>query len=218
MNTPAPSRFVLAGVTGAVGQRVLRQLLAQGAAVQCWSRRPLTPHANCQALPLHHHFAPADVAICTLGTTLKQAGSRQAFYQVDFELILAFATAARAAGCRQFILLSSLGADAKQRQFYLRVKGEIEAAVQALGFAAVSIIRPSLLTGASRTDRRYAERTAELLTGWIAPCLPARFRPVSVEHVASFLLALAKPDTIGCTIYENWEIHNYHATSRADRL
>lgn len=212
------SRFVLAGVTGAVGQQVLQQLLAHGASVQCWARRPLAPHVNCQALPLHHPFAAADVAICTLGTTLKQAGSQQAFYQVDFELILAFANAARTAGCRQFILLSSLGANTKQRQFYLRVKGQIEAAVQALGFANVSIVRPSLLTGATRADRRYAERAAELVTGWISPLIPTRVRPVSIQHVASFLLALAKPDTIGCTIYENWEIHRYHATPRADRL
>lgn len=218
MESVSTSRVVVAGVTGAVGQLVLAQLLAHGASVQCWTRRPLAPHVNCQALPLHQPFTAADVAICTLGTTLKQAGSQQAFYQVDFELILAFANTARTAGCRHFILLSSLGANAKQRQFYLRVKGEIEAAVQALGFAAVSIVRPSLLTGAPRADRRYAERAAELVTGWISPLIPPRVRPVSIHRVASFLLALAKPGTIGCTIYENWEIHRYHATPRADRL
>lgn len=248
MPQTVPLRLVLAGVTGAVGQQLLMQLLASRAdadhadtlitagaqaqsaqatsepsalrrvdSVQCWTRKALPVAAAVDAMPLYSPFAPADVAICTLGTTLKQAGSRASFYAVDYQLVLDFANAAYQAGSTHFILLSSLGADPKQRQFYLHVKGQIEQAIKAVGFASVSIVRPSLLLGAVRPERRVLEQLMAVASRWLGPLIPLRYRPVPVSQVASFLLALAKPATIGTFIYENWEIHQHHATSRLDR-
>ena len=206
---------VLAGATGAIGQQLLSQLLADPTTdrVQAWTRKPLPAHAKLVPLPLGTDFATADVAICTLGTTIAQAGSQQAFTAVDFDLVLAFAKAARQAGCQRLIVVSSLGADTHSGNFYLSVKGQMEQAVTALGFSAVHLVRPSLLTGATRADFRLGEQLSIGLSRLFNPLIPIRWRPVSVSVVASFLLSLVKTDTIGVFVHENWEIHHHHAAS-----
>ena len=89
----------------------------------------------------------ASHVFCALGTTIKQAGSRERFRQVDFGYPLRVAELAKAAGARHFLLVSSVGASSASRGFYLRVKGDLEAAIVALGFPSVTVVRPSLLLG-----------------------------------------------------------------------
>lgn len=193
MNKP----LLLAGATGLVGREVLAAARADGVPVQALVRRVpaaggADPAVVWQAvdfmrLPV---LPPADDAICALGTTIKVAGSQAAFRAVDFDAVLNFAQAARAAGVRHFGLVSALGADAGSRNFYLRVKGEAEAALAAIGFDTLVIARPSLLAG-DRTLLGQPERRGELIgmkvSAWLGPLLPLGWRPVQGRSVARAL-------------------------------
>jgi uncharacterized protein YbjT (DUF2867 family) len=150
-------------------------------------------------------WAAADHVFCALGTTRRQAGSAAAFRQVDLEYPVALARAARSRGARHFLLVSALGASPTSRVFYNRVKGEVEAAITALGFRSVTIARPSLLLG-QRSEPRLGERLGRIL-GVVAP---PRWRPVPVARVARALVEAAKADAPGVRILENRELRAAH--------
>jgi uncharacterized protein YbjT (DUF2867 family) len=152
------------------------------------------------------HLAGDDV-FCCLGTTIKKAGSEDAFRKVDFDAPLAVAREARAAGALQFLVVTAVGADAKSRIFYSRVKGELENALGALGFPrGLRIFRPSLIVG-ERGERRPAERmimavmgsTRSLFVGGLA-----RYRAVDAIDVARAMHAAAAQEAEkgGTHIYE----------------
>lgn len=191
---------IIAGATGLVGQALVEALLGNGAVgsvhVLVRSERPawrkrngLTQHvvdyqAGLPPLPA------VDDAYCCLGTTIKVAGSQQAFRAVDFDAALAFARSAHAAGATRFGLVSALGADSKSSVFYNRVKGEAEQAIAALGFESMVIARPSLLLG----DRaglgqptRRGERIAAAVTGPLGWLMPRSVRPIEAATVARAL-------------------------------
>ena len=140
----------------------------------------------------------ADAAFCALGTTIKHAGTRERFRAVDFGYPLAAARLARERGARHFLLVSALSASARSRVFYSRVKGELEDAVLALGYPAVTIVRPSLLVGA-REEFRLFERVMAPL-GFI---LPRRYRPVRASAVAAALVQAAVHDAPGVRVIES---------------
>ena len=165
-------RVALIGATGLVGSALLDRLLARDAEVHSISRRPSgRTHPR-----LHEHVAPPErwpaiaggvgvkAAVSTLGTTRRAAGSQDAFRAVDLEMVAAFAAAARAAGADRMVAISSVGADAGSRNFYLRTKGEMEQALEALGFARLDILRPGLLRGERSAEPRPAERLGILLS------------------------------------------------------
>lgn len=134
----------------------------------------------------------AEDAFCCLGTTLKKAGSQEAFRAVDHDAVLAFAKAARKAGARRFLVVTALGADPRSRVFYNRVKGEVEEALKGVGFESLVILRPSLLLGA-RAEHRPGERAAIVLSKALGPLLrPFGGRPIEARTVARALIALAK--------------------------
>ena len=135
---------------------------------------------------------PAAVALCALGTTIRDAGSQAAFRAVDHDAVVAFARAAKAAGVRRFGMVSALGAEPRSSNFYSRVKGEAEAAVATLGFDAVVIARPSLLLGdrsALGQPPRPGERWAQRIFGPGAAWIPALWRPIDAGAVARTLIA-----------------------------
>jgi uncharacterized protein YbjT (DUF2867 family) len=116
-----------------------------------------------------------DDAFCCLGTTIKDAGSREAFRAVDHAAVLAFAWAAQRAGAQRFFVVSALGADPASRVFYNRVKGETDAALEILGFSTLGIFRPSLLLGRRERPRLGERLMAAVL--WIAePMMFGRLR------------------------------------------
>ncbi|MDB5930951.1 MAG: NAD-dependent epimerase/dehydratase [Polaromonas sp.] len=126
-----------------------------------------------------------------LGTTLKLAGSRQAFRALDLDAVVALARAGRAAGATRLGVVSAMGADSRSPVFYNRVKGEMEAAVGALGFETLVIARPSLLAGdrASLSQpARPAERWAQRVLAFFHPLVPAHYRPVQADAVAGALV------------------------------
>ncbi len=194
---------LLAGATGLVGRELARQWAGPGP-VHLLVRRPLPPGATAghplqrllvvdySALPA---LPPAERAFCCLGTTIQVAGSQQAFRAVDHTAVLAFARAAQRAGVPRLAVVSSLGASPKAASFYSRVKGEMEAELQTLGFARLVIARPSLLAGnraALGQPLRAAERLALALTAPLQPFIPKAWRPIQAAVVArAMLLALA---------------------------
>lgn len=175
---------LLAGATGLVGKHVLQQLLADArcTGVVAITRRPLTqihPKLRNQVIDferLDSWTAPhMEAAICALGSTMKQAGSREAFYGIDHDYPMAIARAACAQGTSVFVLNSAAGANADSRIFYNRVKGELERDLRAVGFPSLTFVRPGLI-GGEREERRTGEHLGSLVLGALGPLLPRRLR------------------------------------------
>lgn len=191
---PESSDALLAGATGLIGCEILRQWPGPGT-LHALVRRglPTTPVVRAHvvdfgALPA---LPPAQAAFCALGTTIKVAGSQAAFRAVDFDAVLAFAAAARAAGVSRFAAVSALGANTRSGNFYSRVKGEMEAALAQIGFTSLLIARPSLLVGdrlALGQPERRGERMAAALTAPWGRLVPAAWRPIEAATVARALL------------------------------
>lgn len=198
MSTPAaPRRALVAGATGLIG-RELMQLLAQDpacSALHVLSRRPLTLAApRAQVLVVDYATLAAlpavDDVYIALGTTIKVAGSQAAFHAVDFDAVLAVARLARESGATRLGVVSAMGADARSRLFYNRVKGEMESAVQQLGYASVTIARPSFLAGDRASlgqPPRFGEGAALAAFHVLAPVIPARLRAIRADVVARAL-------------------------------
>jgi uncharacterized protein YbjT (DUF2867 family) len=191
-------RVALAGATGLVGRSILDGLLADTSveSVHVLARRKirvvherLTCHiVNFAALsPL----PPVHEVYLALGTTIKVAGSQAAFRAVDFDANLAVARAALAAGARRCGLVSAIGANAKSRVFYNRVKGELEEALVQLPFEGLVIARPSLLIGdraALGQPERPVEKVSAVLSKMLGSLIPANYRPIAAAQVARTLL------------------------------
>lgn len=191
---------LIAGASGLVGGFLLRQLLEapEYERVIALGRRPLDlAHpklvqvtADFTALEKVTADLRCDDAFCCLGTTIKRAGSRENFRAVDHAAVLAFAWAARRNGAARFFVVTALGADARSRIFYNRVKGETEEALEVLDFRTLAIFRPSLLLG-PRAEKRLGERVGAALM-WLADPLllgPLRkYRAIRAEVVARAML------------------------------
>jgi uncharacterized protein YbjT (DUF2867 family) len=152
-------------------------------------------------LAAHASLFEVDQIVCALGTTIRQAGTQEAFRVVDYDYPLTAARLGQERGATHFLLVSSLGADARSRVFYSRVKGELEAAVLALPYRSVTIVRPSLLLG-PRSEHRLGEQIAKRL----AFLVPAKYKPISAHAVAAALVRAAKDDAPGRRILESREI------------
>ena len=210
-------RVLLAGATGLVGTRIMEAGIGrEDVRLIALSRRevPLPQGARMEMLiadPAQwaHSIAAIapDAAICALGTTWRKAGGDEAaFRAVDQELVLRVARAAREAGARNFVIVSSVGADRASRAFYLRVKGEVEAAVRQLGFHRLDILRPGLLRGPRGGDRRPGERLAILaspLTDLFLQGSRRRLRSIDARRVARAALQCAREKARGTFVHDN---------------
>ncbi len=217
MNKVPVRTALLAGASGLVGKQVLQQLLASDhySKVTALVRKPLTvKHARLTEQIIdfeslaQQRLPKVDDAFCCLGTTIKVAGSKDAFRRVDYGYVLAFAASARQAGAEQFLLVSAMGANSKSGVFYSRVKGEVEAAVSQLGYASVSIIRPSMLTG-DRGEHRLGERLVLAISGPISALIPARYRPISDVAVAKAMIDAAVRAGAGIEVIESDRLQKY---------
>jgi uncharacterized protein YbjT (DUF2867 family) len=149
-----------------------------------------------------------DDVFCALGTTIRTAGSQEAFRRVDLEFPLAAARQSLKFGARQFVLVSSVGADPKSKNFYLRTKGEVEQALTSLPFKAVHILRPSLLLGQrteSRPGESFAVGAAKVFQFLCIGPL-RRYHPISAMKVGRAMVAAAKTGQPGVSVYEYNEI------------
>jgi uncharacterized protein YbjT (DUF2867 family) len=188
----------LAGATGLVGREILRGLVADPsvAAIHVLVRRKIEAPPKVTLHVVDFRAVPAlpriDEVYLALGTTIKVAGSQEAFRAVDFDANLAVARAALAAGARRAGLVSAMGASAKSGLFYSRVKGELEGALSALAFEGLVIARPSMLAGDRESLGQPVRRGEGIALGvsrLLGPLIPRNFRSVSVADVARALLA-----------------------------
>jgi len=207
---------ILVGATGLVGSHVLRLLIERYEAVIVLGRssvgrvgaRVIEHLVDFDALLLNTvrldaEQLRADDFFCCLGTTIRAAGSREAFSKVDRDYVVDLARRTREFGTRRFFLVSALGADPDSLVFYNRVKGETEEAVGDLPFHAVHIVRPSLLLG-DRGASRPAERAGQWFGRLVAPLMLGplgRYRAIEAADVAAALVGCADSDVSGIHVH-----------------
>ncbi len=215
----ASRRALLAGSSGLVGARVLAALRAEPAYAEVHAivRRPLVHTDAAEAVVdrrLVEHvvdfsalarwagFPAVDDVYCCLGTTIRRAGSQEAFRRVDFDAVVAVARLAQRRGATRLALVSALGADTNSSVFYNRVKGETEAALARLDYGSLTVVRPALLDG-DRTESRPGERLALALARPVARLIPARWRPVPPAAVARCMIDAVLRGEPGLRIIES---------------
>lgn len=184
-----------------VGAELLAQLVAQGdVEIVHLTRRELPPTPGVEVRVVDFaalestSLGAADVAFCTLGTTISKAGSREAFLRVDRDAVVAFAELAKRSGVKTFVLVTALGADPNSRVFYNKTKGQVEQALALLGFTHLVVLRPSILDG-DRTESRPGEAVGLVVMRAFAPLMLGglrRYRPSRASDVAGAMRSLAK--------------------------
>jgi uncharacterized protein YbjT (DUF2867 family) len=209
---------LLAGATGLIGSQLLPLLLASG-------RYAKVIVVGRKAVPVIHPKLVqvvteldkleevrlkliADDVFCCLGTTMEQAGSKEAFFKVDFLYVVQLAAVSASNFASQLLVVSSMGADAQSRVYYSRVKGEMEAAVRQTPFRAIHIFRPSLLLG-ERARPRLGERVAAGVLRVLNPLMQGpllKYRAVKGAAVAAAMLRAAQDDGGGVWVHESDEL------------
>ncbi|WP_437882708.1 oxidoreductase [Pseudomonas sp. LRF_L74] len=204
-----PQHILLAGATGLTGEHLLDRLLSEPtiSRVLAPSRRALAEHSHLVNpvgeldVLLPQLDGSVDTAFCCLGSTIRQAGSREAFSAVDRDMVLAFAHRARQLGARHLLVISALGADAGSSVFYNRIKGEMEQALVAMDWPQLTIARPSLLRGP-----REEVRVGESIAAPIMALMPGKYRSIHVTVLARALWRLALEEGNGVRIVESDEL------------
>jgi uncharacterized protein YbjT (DUF2867 family) len=216
MAEPDARIALLAGASGLTGGHALEALLSAPdvARVLAVSRRPLGREhprlanriVQFERLEAQLKGISCDVALCCLGTTRRQAGSPEAFRAVDVDCVLSFARAARSAGARRFVVISSVGANADARNFYLRTKGEVEQQLGNVGFESLDILQPSLLLG-WRGEVRPLELAALAVMPLLNPLLRGKYLPyrsISARVLGAAMLGATRSGRRGVQRYD-WE-------------
>lgn len=208
------AKILLAGATGMVGTAALKLLLGDERVAQIVAptRRPLPPHAKllnpiANSTDLSHDadWWVTDGAICALGTTRAKTRSAAAYRAIDYDYALAVAMRVRKGGAKCFALTSSMGANARSRFFYTRTKGELEDAIDRLGFPSLTILRPGFL-GGERGEHRPLEQIIGPLLRIAAPILPASARISPASTVAALLVEAALHGRPGRHVINSTEI------------
>jgi uncharacterized protein YbjT (DUF2867 family) len=213
MPDPEPKVVLLAGASGLVGKSALDALLDAPdiGRVFAVTRRPLGREhprlanriVQFDKLETQLKGVTCHVAVCCLGTTIRQAGSQQAFRKVDVDYVLSFARTAMAAQAQRFVVVSSTGADAGAKNFYLRTKGEMEQALANVGFASLDILQPGPLLG-FRSQMRPLEFVALLVMPLVNPFLRgarAAFRGIPAKTVAAAIVGTTRSGRRGVQRY-----------------
>ncbi len=204
---------LLAGASGLTGGCALDALLdaPEITRVIAVSRRPLGREhprlanriVQFERLETQLRGATCHMALCCLGTTLRKAGSQERFRAVDVGCVLAFARAAKAAGARRFVVISSVGADPDSRKFYLRTKGDMEQELEAVGFESLDILQPSMLLS-WRGEMRPLELLACALMPLVNPLLRGNYLPyrgISARTVGAAMLGATRSGRRGVQRY-----------------
>jgi len=214
---------LIAGATGLVGGILVDLLKGDPfySRVVAISRRKLAGAdgekisqviADYESIGDNKESLKADHIFCCLGTTMKKAGSKEAFRQVDYKYPLRLAEICQAGGANQFLLVSALGADPKSNVFYSRVKGEIERDIGQLDYESYHIFRPSLILGA-RKEKRLGERLGKIaMTGlgflMVGPF--RKYRAVHAEAIANGMISIAKTQEPGRHIHPSDQIQGFN--------
>ncbi|MFI5303507.1 MAG: oxidoreductase [Nitrospiria bacterium] len=210
---------VICGATGLTGSILVGKLLTDPEISQLISvsRKSLdikSPKlkeiiiSHLSELPNYHSQLRGDMYFCCLGTTLKEAGSREKFKQVDYDAVLEFGKIANAHCCYSFVLISSIGANSNSLFFYNRIKGEVELALQKLSFKSLIIFRPGFLIG-NRKNFRRGERMFVEVFRWVSPFFPSIMRKRVMTHaqeLAERMVLEGKNPRPGVLILESHKI------------
>lgn len=208
---------LVAGSTGLVGRQLVEQLVNDPSydVVKCLTRRSLPFHSekvevvetdgsNLQKIADH---LKADDIFCCLGTTIKKAKSKEAFRKIDYDYPLTLAWLTKSLGAQQYHLVSALGADASSKIFYNQVKGEVEKAIEKVGFDIFHIYRPSLLLG-PREEERSGEDAAKTFFKVFGFLVPKKYKAVESIKVARAMVTNAKKVNKGLFIHESTELQS----------
>ena len=204
--------IILAGASGEVGQRLLSKLIARNDVTRIYliNREPQDVSSSKVVqyqvdfkLPISLNInSNIDQAYCCLGSTIKQAGSKTAFEQVDYHYVLNFAKFCQQVHCPSFAVISSIGAHPHKGGFYLKTKGRMEEALINMNWPSLFLFRPSLLMG-KRKAFRLGERLGAMSSKFISPFLtgPLRqFRPIEMDQIATALSAVLDENEKGVKI------------------
>ncbi|CAB5562394.1 Semialdehyde dehydrogenase, NAD binding domain [Citrobacter werkmanii] len=205
------SQVLITGATGLVGGNLLRMLLNEPRvnAITAPTRRPLAdmvgvynPHDPQLTDALAQVTDPVDIVFCCLGTTRREAGSKEAFIHADYTLVVDTALTGRRLGAQHMLVVSSMGANANSPFFYNRVKGEMEQALIEQKWPRLTIVRPSMLLG-----ERDKQRTNERFLAPLFRLLPGNWKTIEARDVARAMLAEAlAPGDEGVTILTSSEL------------
>ena len=209
-------KALIVGATGLIGGYCLQALCDNPhySEVTAIVRKPiLTTHRKLKVITsdfnnLQNELSniQADDVYCCLGTTIKKAGSQEAFKKIDHTLVVTVAELMRKQEAEQFLVISSMGADSNSKVFYNRTKGEMEEAVKEIGYPCLRILRPSLLLG-KREEFRFGEKIGLILTPLLKPFFIGslkKYVPVEAESVAHFMVKVATEQPIsGVHVYES---------------
>ncbi len=209
---------LLAGTTGLIGSQLLDLLLESNdyEKIIAISRKPLNKtHAKlhnlvCELNQLQNH-APelkADDIFCCLGTTMKNAKTKEAFRAVDYDAPLALAKITKENGAQKFLIISALGANKDAGIFYNKVKGEVEEAIAQVGFDSFHIFQPSLLTG-PRKEQRTGEEAAQVFYKIFGFLIPKKYASIESIKVARAMVAFAKEEKKGKFVHSSSELQSY---------
>ena len=206
---------LIIGSTGLIGSELLNLLLESShyTKVITFVKRDtgikhpkLTQHIIDFDKPeTYKELVVGDDFFCTIGTTIKKAGSQKAFRKVDFEYPRQFAAFALQNRVKQFLIISSLGADANSGNFYLKTKGEIQDFLKDCNFESVAVLQPSLLLG-NRTEFRLGEKVGAFFMKSLSFLFLGnlkKYKPIEGKTVAKALLKIAQKNDTGFKIYES---------------
>lgn len=206
-----PSKIaIIAGSTGLVGKELLQLLLSNSDYSHVYSivRKPTDrSDRKLTEIVISYDQLPyalaeiksADDVFCCLGTTMKVAGSKEAFRKVDYDYPLALANWAKQIKARHFLMISAMGADPASPIFYNKVKGEAERDIALNSIPAITFFRPSLLLG-DRTENRPGEKigiaVAKALSfAFIGPL--KNYKGIEVTKVAAAMMKAAGQENTG---------------------
>ena len=208
---------LLLGATGLVGSECLKRLATDDyySRIIVLTRRALTdaaggPKVESRAIDFDRisdcrGLLKASHVFCTLGSTLRKAGSKEQFRRIGFKYVHDIAATCAAQGTEHFLVVSAMGANARSRIFYSRVKGEMEEALQRLSIKGLSVFRPSLILG-DRKEYRLKEEISKSLSSAFAFAVPGKYKPVEAAAIAKAMLTAAHAGPVGFRIYESDEI------------
>jgi uncharacterized protein YbjT (DUF2867 family) len=206
---------IVAGASGLIGRELVQKLISsnQYHLIYILARRKSgLVHTKITELVIDFEKiselkfeVPIDDVFCTLGTTMKQAGSRDNFKKIDFEYVVALANLGKKTGASRFLVISAMGANSKSSVFYNMVKGMTEEALTKIGFSQLVILRPSLLLG-KRSEVRIAERLSGFAMKVLNFLIPNNYKAINAEKVADCMLKSALKSTGNVSIVQSGEI------------
>ncbi len=203
------------GATGLIGKALTEQLLADPyyTTVKVLVRNKIElTHPKLQQILYDYEQPQADVldakhVYCCLGTTIKKAGSPEAFRRVDYEYVVQTAALAQERGARRLTVVSSMGADTDSNMLYSRVKGEMEAALQAQGWETLYIVRPSLLLG-ERDEFRLGESLGKMAAKGLSFLIPDQYKGIEASQVAKAMHYYLTQGQAGQHVIESDELRD----------